>query len=69
MARIAKNEGGSSVLALSLAEEAWQEKLDELGRAGWELVAEQSRNGGSGEPNDPFWTEFTGTMKRQGPPL
>lgn len=65
-ARVSVNEGGTTFLALSLAEEQWQERLDELGRTGWELVSEQSRNGGSGGPADPFWTEFTGTMKRQG---
>lgn len=63
-ARISEGEGGNDLLALSLAEEQWQEKLNELGRAGWELVSEQSRSGGSGGATDPFWTEFTGTVKR-----
>jgi hypothetical protein len=68
-ARIAENEGGNSRLALGLAEEQWEEKLKELGRDGWELVSEQALSGGSGSPADPFWAEFTGTMKRQGSPL
>jgi hypothetical protein len=63
-ARISENEGGSPAMALSLAEEAWQVKLNELGETGWELVSEQLRQGGSGPPSDPFWAEFSGTMKR-----
>jgi hypothetical protein len=63
-ARISENEGGGPAMALSLAEEMWQVQLNELGEAGWELVSEQLRHGGSGPPGDPFWAEFSGTMKR-----
>lgn len=68
-ATLFKNEGGEAK-ALSLAEEMWQLKLNELGEDGWELVSEQIRSGGASEPpDDSVWVEFTGTMKRPGASL